>query len=157
MNIATKQVDYLDPAEAEDLLSLLAEYATLEGGEIPNLTGLPNMLADFPTAFSVMAYADSRPQAIGLINCFLGFSTFHLKPLVNVHDVIVTKEFRGMGVSGLMLKAVEQIAEERGCCRLTLEVHANNTSAVHAYQKFGFTGDPSVPNTDTLFLRKSLT
>ena len=158
MRIRTKQVDYRDRQDAADLIRLLSEYARLETGDgVPDLSGLPGQLADFPTAFSVLAYADTDPpSAIGLVNCFFGFSTFLGKRLVNVHDVIVTAEQRGQGVSGAMLEAVQQIAKANDCCRMTLEVYADNTPALRAYAKHGFTRDPAHPSVDSIFLRKSL-
>ncbi|MFK8114984.1 MAG: GNAT family N-acetyltransferase [Rubripirellula sp.] len=156
MNVTTKRVNYRDADDSQQLVRLMKEYVELEGVKQPDLKLLPEKLADFPTAFSVLAYADSNPsQAVGLIDCFYGFSTWKLKPLVNIHDVIVTKDFRGRGVAGVLLSAVEEIAIANGCCRMTLEVYANNERAVRAYQNYGFTGDPSCPGVDTLFLRKS--
>lgn len=158
MPIVTKQVDYLDPTDCADLVRLLSEYARIDHGDsTPDLSGIPQQLAGFPTAFSVLAYADSsRRRAIGLVNCFFGFSTFRGRRLVNVHDVIVTQDHRGSGVSGAMLEAVEAIAREHDCCRLTLEVLASNLPALQAYRKHGFARDPAHSETDTLFLHKPL-
>jgi GNAT superfamily N-acetyltransferase len=158
MLIVTKRVDYLDPSDGADLVRLLSEYAGIEHGDsTPDLSDIPRQLANFPTAFSVLAYADSTCSlAIGLVNCFFGFSTFRGKRLVNVHDVIVTRDYRGQGVSGVMLDEVEQIAIEQDCCRLTLEVLASNSPALKAYGKHGFARDPAHSDTDTLFLHKPL-
>jgi len=158
MPITTKLVDYENPRDCRDLVRLLGEYASLENGDDnPDLSGLPRQLAEFPTAFSLLGYADQDPPiAVGLINCFFGFSTFYGRRLVNVHDLIVTQQHRGKGVGGALLQAVEKIAREHDCCRLTLEVYANNAPALRAYQKHGFSRDPAHPNIDTLFLRKSL-
>lgn len=158
MPITTKRVSYDDPGDCENLVRLLDEYARLEcGDDAPDVGALPQQLANFPTAFSLLAYADSdQTVAVGLTNCFFGFSTFAGRSLVNVHDVIVTEEHRGKGISGVMLEAVERIALEHDCCRVTLEVLADNTPALRAYQKKGFSRDPAHPTTDTFFLRKSL-
>ncbi len=77
------------------------------------------------------------------------------KKLVNIHDVIVTDSHRGRGVVAEMLAKVEMIAREANCCRLTLEVYEDNPSARRAYAKYGFTGDPTHPDVNTLFLRKT--
>ena len=158
MPITTKRVAYDDPGDCADLVQLLDEYARLEcGDDPPDLSFLPQRLANFPTAFSLLAFAGvDQTTAVGLVNCFFGFSTFAGRSLVNVHDVIVTETHRGKGVSGVLLDAVEKIAFEHDCCRVTLEVLADNSSALRAYQKRGFSRDPAHPNTDTLFLRKSL-
>jgi ribosomal protein S18 acetylase RimI-like enzyme len=58
--------------------------------------------------------------------------------LVNVHDVMVAKQFRGLGLSQKMLQKVEEIARQRGCCKITLEVLEGNELAQSAYRKFGF-------------------
>lgn len=158
MQVTTKQVDYRNPNDSRDLKAMLGEYARYETGEDPpNLDSLPNKLAAFPTSFSVLARADDEQgKPIGLMNCFYGFSTFQGRKLVNVHDVIVTQEFRGMGVASNMMDKVREIATLNDCCRLTLEVYANNTSAIRAYQKYGFSRDPAHPNTDIWFLRLPL-
>jgi GNAT superfamily N-acetyltransferase len=157
MSILTKLVDYRNDRDAADVRSLLREYARMESQDRQELEQVPTLLAEFPTAFSVLAHADSRrSQAIGLVNCFFGFSTFEMRRLVNVHDVIVTGEYRGQGVAAAMLQEVERIARSHDCCRLTLEVYADNVAARRAYEKFGFTRDPSHPEVDVHFLRKSL-
>ena len=59
-------------------------------------------------------------------------------------------------MSAELLGAVEQIAVEHDCCRLTLEVYDDNASARRAYQKYGFVRDPDHPELDVWFLRKPL-
>jgi GNAT superfamily N-acetyltransferase len=157
--IQTIRVDYSDPLHRDDLHRLLVEYADFETDEHPpvdaaGLKALPDLLAQFPTAFSVLAY--SGPNAVGLTNCFFGFSTFICQRLVNIHDIMVTESFRGRGVAGRLLEAVEQIARENDCCRLTLEVLDDNAPAQRAYAKFGFGRTPFHPDTETLFWQKSL-
>jgi GNAT superfamily N-acetyltransferase len=157
MHFHLKQVDYQDPKDSADLTGLLREYARFERCDRPELARIPEKLAEFPTSFSVLAYADrSRIEAIGLTNCFYGFSTFELRPLVNIHDVIVTDRFRGQGVAAAMLSEIERIARSRNCCRLTLEVYEDNIPARRAYEKYGFIRDPSHPDVDVHFLRKPL-
>lgn len=152
-----KQVDYHDSTDANELLRLFREYASFENCDRPELSGAVAKLAEMPTAFSVLAFDHSHAdRAIGLVNCFFGFSTFELRPLVNVHDLIVTSDYRGKGVAALMLEEVERIARAHDCCRLTLEVYADNTPARRAYEKHGFMRDPAHPDVDVHFLRKGL-
>ena len=157
MQITTKRVDYSNPDDCRDLISMQSEYARhAMGHDPPELHRLPERLASISTAFSVLAYEQGLDRPIGLINCFFGFSTFKSRPLVNVHVVIVTESHRGRGVSAELLGAVEQIAVEHDCCRLTLEVYDDNASARRAYQKYGFVRDPDHPEVDVWFLRKPL-
>ena len=93
-------------------------------------------LAARPTAFSILAFDGARP--VGLVNCIEGFSTFACRPLVNVHDVAVLASHRGRRIGELMLGLAEQIARERGACKLTLEVLSGNQGARKLYERIGF-------------------
>lgn len=135
--------DYHNPQHQQDISALLNAYAQdpMGGGHaLPEAVqqNLVSALAERPYAFSLIAYVDGQPA--GLTNCFEGFSTFACKPLINIHDLVVLKAFRGKGISLSMLERVEQIARDRGCCKITLEVLSNNQIAQAAYWKFGFGG-----------------
>lgn len=143
MQIELSPADYSNSRHRQDLIQLLDHYAQDPMGGATGLSdfakeNLPGLLAAYPTAFSVLAWVDG--QAAGLVNCFETLSTFKCKPLVNIHDVVVHKSYRGLGLSTRMLNMVEAIALERGCCKLTLEVLQGNTVAREAYRKFGFSG-----------------
>lgn len=135
---------------AAALVQLLDAYAQdpAGGGEALSEFAKANLareLAARPQAFSVLAFAGD--EAVGLVNCIEGFSTFACRPLVNVHDVAVLAGFRGQRVGEQMLALVEQIAQERGACKLTLEVLAGNASAIRLYERVGFAGyqlDPAM-------------
>ena len=140
-DVVVLQASYSNPVHAEAIGVLLNHYAEdpMGGGrplEQDLLRQLPAELAKRPQAFSVLAFVGGTPA--GLVNCFEGFSTFACRPLVNVHDVVVMDQFRGLGLSQKMLQKVEEIARQRGCCKITLEVLEGNAVAQSAYRKFGF-------------------
>jgi len=144
------RTDYADPVHAQALIELLDIYARdLAGGGKPlsdfAKDSLVRELAARPQAFSVLAF--DGEQAVGLINCIEGFSTFACRPLVNIHDVSVRPSHRGRRVGEKMLELVEKIARERGACKLTLEVLQGNLGAVKLYERVGFAGyqlDPAM-------------
>lgn len=143
MKIEIVKADYLNSRHAEALVSLLDGYARDAMGGGQGLTdevkaNLVSQLAQRAFAFSVLAFADGEPA--GLVNCFEGFSTFAAKPLVNVHDVAVAPQFRRRGIAQMMMGYVEEIARERGCCKLTLEVLSGNVGAQEMYVKLGYGG-----------------
>lgn len=160
MSISIVVADYSNSQHKRDIPYLLNAYACdpMGGGkplEKNVQQHLVSRLASLPHAFSILAYVDDEPA--GLTNCFEGFSTFSCKPLVNVHDLVVLPEYRGKGLSIAMLQAVENVAIEKGCCKVTLEVLSNNEIAKAAYLKFGFSGyelDPEVGQ--ALFWQKTL-
>ena len=143
MSTTVTLADYHDAVHAQLVVDLLNAYATDPMG---GATPLPDdvrerlvpAMAATPGAFSVLCFVDDEPA--GLVNCFMGFSTFKAKPLVNIHDVVVVPGHRGKGLTRQMLNEVERVARERGCCKLTLEVLTGNDVAQRAYESFGFEG-----------------
>jgi len=154
------QASYSNPVHAEAIGFLLNQYAedAMGGGQSLSLDTREQLaieLAKRPHAFSVLAFISGEP--VGLVNCFEGFSTFACRPLVNIHDVVVIDSARGQGISQKMLTKVEEIARQRGCCKMTLEVLEGNEVAQGAYRKLGFSDyqlDPQMGR--ALFWQKSL-
>ena len=100
-----------------------------------------------------LAFHNTRP--IGLAICFLGYSSFQGRPLLNIHDLAVSPEMRPQGVGRALLQSSESEARRCGCCRLTLEVRADNAVARRLYEDVGF--HPGNPASDALsFWKKSL-
>ena len=85
---------------------------------------------------TVLAFVDGK--AAGIVISIEGFSTFSCMPLLNIHDVVVSPEFRGRGISKMMLKKVEEIASRLGCCKMTLEVLEGNEVARNLYKSLKF-------------------
>ncbi|WP_439134012.1 GNAT family N-acetyltransferase [Pseudomaricurvus sp.] len=143
MDTEIRLADFSQQADRLALQLLMQEYASdpMGGGQPLSsdiVESLPDKLHHYPGAFSVIAW--SGEKAVGLINCFETLSTFKARPLVNIHDVIVSKSCRGKGISHQMLERVEVIAKDRGCCKLTLEVLQGNERARQVYLAFGFAG-----------------
>ncbi len=89
-----------------------------------------------PACYVFLAYRDGAP--VGFSICFLGFSTFNARPLINIHDIFVDSSVRGMGIGSRMLDRIETKARELNCCRITLEVREDNRVARGLYRKEGF-------------------
>ncbi len=108
------------------------------GGALPDdvMSRLIDGLRAHPTTVILLAYVDGQPA--GIATCFIGFSTFLGKPLINIHDLSVIPEHRGRGIGQTLLQAVETEARKRGCGRITLEVQQSNVRAQKIYQAFGF-------------------
>jgi GNAT superfamily N-acetyltransferase len=109
-----------------------------------------------PTTMIFLACAEGAP--VGILVAFLGFSTFHARPLINLHDVAVVPAARGRGIGRQLVAAVEEKARALGCCRLTLEVLEGNARARRVYTAAGFgPGDDAPADKRYLFLTKPLT
>lgn len=153
-------VDYLDPQQGKDLVSLLNAYALDPlGGKTPLRDEvrqtLPAKLAKVNGANSFIAYLNDQP--VGLLNAFMGFSTFNAAPLINIHDVYVAPEARGKGVVDALFTAIEAVAMELNCCKITLEVLEENGVAQSAYKRLGYKGyDLGEVGGEALFWQKKL-
>jgi GNAT superfamily N-acetyltransferase len=133
--------DLSDPQQGQVIVSLLDQYAQhpMGGGEaLPDYTrrNLAQTLAARSDCFVILAYDNEK--AIGLCNCFECFSTFACKPILNIHDVYVADGYRGKGVASRMMQRAEQLAQELGCCKLTLEVLSKNEPAKASYSASGY-------------------
>jgi ribosomal protein S18 acetylase RimI-like enzyme len=154
------RVDLTQADHGSAVLRLLDEYALDPmGGGLPlsNFVqaNLVVALGDRSDFHGVLAFVDGQPA--GLINCFEGFSTFAAQPLLNIHDVVVSKEYRGRGLFKKMYLEVEAIALDLGACKLTLEVLEGNTVAQSAYRSVGFSGfELAIATGHALFWQKKL-
>lgn len=132
--------DYRDARDAADVVALLDAYARdpMGGGEPLRdevKARLAGDLAANPQAFSLLARLDNK--AVGLANCFMGYSTFAAAPLVNIHDLAVLPGHRGAGIGKALMAAIEVEALKRGACKITLEVLSGNP-ARHLYAREGY-------------------
>lgn len=102
---------------------------------------------------SIVLLAKTGDDYSGLMVAFENFSTFSVKPMINIHDLIVRKEHRGKGIGRLLLETITEIGIKRQCSRITLEVREDNITAQYLYKTLGFAETEPV----MLYWRKNLT
>jgi ribosomal protein S18 acetylase RimI-like enzyme len=156
--VEVQQASFGDPVHRSAIVDILDSYARdrVGGGQplaVDVRERLVPALERHPGCLVLLAFAGERP--VGIAVCFFGFSTFHARPLLNVHDLAVLPECRGIGIGRALLEGVEAHARRAGCCRLTLEVQDDNARARALYARFGF-GDFMVADSPTRFLMKPL-
>ena len=145
MEFVTRRVDYTSDQDRAALTALLNHYACDPmGGGAPLapevLLRLCDELGQRSFAFSFIAWAQTSigEQAVGLANCFEGYSTFKAAPLINIHDIVVHSDWRAQGVGQALMQAVETEGRARNACKITLEVLTGNLVAMKSYSRFGF-------------------
>ena len=131
------------PEHAAAIIPLLDEYARdpMSGGDPLSSSAKENLVAELrkrDNVHVILAFVNDTPA--GLMICFEGFSTFACRPLLNIHDAIVSAQYRGRGIGKQMLQAAEAIAQSIGCCKMTIEVLEGNAVAQATYRSCGFTG-----------------
>lgn len=140
-NITIVDADLSRADHARALVTMLDAYMRdpMEGGEPPSEQVkrdlIPGLRAH-PACYVFLAYRDNGP--VGFSICFLGFSTFNARPLINIHDIFVDSSVRGTGIGAMLLARIEAKARELNCCRLTLEVRQDNVVARGLYRRVGF-------------------
>ena len=135
------RADYTNPKQRSAIPYLLNAYAKgllgfrrkikdhVLGALVPGLERTQN---------AVVLLARTDGEYVGMAICFLGFSTFHAKSLINIHDFMVLEDFRGQGIGRALLGEIETIARDMDCCKITLEVQENNIAARRLYRSGGF-------------------
>src|SRR5689334_2594145 len=160
MSFEIREADWDDASHCRGLLDVLDSYAGAPVGGGAALAAdvrerLIPALREHPAAIVLLALHEQRP--VGAATCFYGFSTFHARPLLNVHDLAVLPEFQSRGIGRALLAAVEERARARGCCKMTLEVREDNHRARKLYLERGFRDFELAGKTyPTLFLAKPL-
>jgi ribosomal protein S18 acetylase RimI-like enzyme len=140
--------DYANPEHRQAIVSLINAYIDDEmGGGDPlskaEQTLLVEGLNKHPKSIVFLAEIDG--VFVGLLTAFENFSTFTVKPMINIHDVIVLQEYRGKGIGRQLMNALVSEAENRGSSRVTLEVRKDNPTAQGLYKSLGFKDtDPSM-------------
>lgn len=153
--------DLHNPQHAAAIVQLLDAYACdpMGGRQALSAYCKANLIAELKKRDSVqvvLAFVDQQPA--GLAICIEGFSTFACQPLLNIHDFAVTGAFRGQGIARKLLDHIEQLARQRGCCKITLEVLSGNQAARALYTDVGFGSyelDPALGG--AIMLQKKLT
>lgn len=158
--LVVMEADLEDPTHQHAVLWLVNAYARDpmgNGRDLPEdvREKLIPGLRKHPASLIFLAFHGDTP--VGIAVCFLGFSTFAARPLINIHDLAVRPEYRQQGVGRRLLERVEAKARELGCCKLTLEVREDNHPAQRLYRTVGFGNvESAVEATPVRFLEKRL-
>ncbi len=140
-NIQILEAEYKNEEHRAAIPFLLNEYAKDLLGFRKELdsTVLENLVPGLKKVSNVIVLlAKTDEKFVGMTICFLGFSTFRARPLLNIHDFLVLKEYRNHSIGKKLLQEVESIAKRMRCCKITLEVQEKNTSARKLYNSFDF-------------------
>lgn len=133
--------DFENPDHLQALADLLNHYMEDPMGNHPPLSKreqlrLVDGLANHPTAF--VLFVSLNDAYAGMVTCFELFSTFQVRPYLYIHDIVVHRSFRGMGLGKLLMSKLVETAKEKNHCKITLEVRSDNVIAQQLYQRMDF-------------------
>lgn len=130
-------------ARAEDsatLLRLLRLLAAFEGEPESVRTNADQLRADGfgPDPKFEALLAESDGAVHGMLIHFPAYSSWHGAPTLMIHDLFIEESWRGQGTGAALLRAAAKLAVARGCCRLDVNVVAENDAGRRFYQRLGF-------------------
>lgn len=159
----TLLADLNNSVHRDYLLEVLADYyaSPIGGGGVMPLEirerVVPGLLqCSNRCVFFAVPNGPEQSTVYGMAVCFVNYSTFKAKPLINIHDLAVKTEFQGAGIGKLLLDTVIAYARSKDYCAVTLEVRRDNHRARALYTKYGF-ADVNEPLTETTMLFGKLT
>jgi len=133
--------DFENPVHLNALADLLNMYMADPMGDSPQLNKLQQLrlvdgLANHPSSLVLFEIFDEK--IVGLATSFINFSTFKVKPYLNIHDFFVHPDYRGKGLAKKLMEELISISEERKYCKINLEVREDNRVAQGLYRSMGF-------------------
>lgn len=136
--------DFSNASHCQALCNLLNQYMADPMGDFPHHDtaqdrALVEGMRNHPTSITLFILDEGKP--VGIVNAYMNFSTFKLKPFINIHDVFVMPAHRGRGLSRRLIAKMKEIAADNGCCKLCLEVRHDNIPAQACYRAEGFEDD----------------
>jgi ribosomal protein S18 acetylase RimI-like enzyme len=146
--VKIKECNFGDHRQRQAIVKLMNHYMADEmGGRRPSYSvtkarAVVEGLEKHPSRLVLLA--EYKGKFVGLCNCFINFATFTAKPFINIHDVVVLNDLRGLGIGRKLMEAVEAKARELGCGKITLEVRSDNLFAQQLYKSMGFHEDTPV-------------
>jgi ribosomal protein S18 acetylase RimI-like enzyme len=154
MNATIRQADLDVAGDRESTLELLNSYSQHpmgSGADLPPdvqqrvVDGLRNH------PMTRVFFATVNDQVVGIAVCFVGYSTFKAKPLLNIHDLHVRSEFGRRGIGAALIDAVVDYTRSIDGCAVTLEVRRDNPARTLYTQKGFQTHNEPLPDDAMLF------
>lgn len=134
----------IDIAKLEDipaLVELLAALFSIEADFKPNVAkqvqGL-RMLILSPETGVIKVARDANGLVIGMVSAQLVISTAQGAPSAWVEDMMITEQYRGMGLGRALLNEALAWAKQKGASRAQLLVDIENEPALGYYQHLGW-------------------
>lgn len=102
---------------------------------VPPLSKKVNLLEYSQKLFdkSVTFEAWYQSNLVGLIACYYNESNAFIT------NVSALKQYSGKGIASTLMQNCIDYSKQKKCSQIKLEVNSLNSSAIHLYNKFGFT------------------
>ena len=139
--ITVEKISFYKTEHQEAFILLLTEYMMdLMGGHKPlKRDKALKVINDLSRHYNYKGFLLKLDgQYVAMSNCFVNYSTFKAQHLLNVHDFIVSPNYRRRGLGKALLEYLIDYSTKNDFCRLNLEVREDNVKAQGLYKKVGF-------------------
>ena len=148
-----------EPHEAEVVARLIVEFRDHLGLDWPSanafLAGVERLIEQRDTAFLLATpNEDAPPSAVAQVRFRYGLWWAAEDCLLE--DLFVREEARNQGLGRALVEGVVDLARERGCRRVELDVNDNNAAALALYRSAGFDNRDDRYGGGNLFMRLHL-
>jgi GNAT superfamily N-acetyltransferase len=130
-----------EPHEAEAVARLVVEFRDHLGLDWPSanafLAGVERLIEHRDTAFLLAAPNEDAPPS-GVAQVRFRYGLWWAAEDCLLEDLFVREDARGQGVGRALVEAVVELARERGCRRVELDVNEANAPALAVYESLGF-------------------
>ncbi|MGE5475411.1 MAG: N-acetyltransferase family protein [Bacteroidales bacterium] len=129
------------PARAGDgatLHALLLELAAFEQGNVDATAADLERDAFGPKPLFEALLAEHDGRAVGMLTYLSLYSSWRGRPALLIHDLFVREQARGLGAGKALVASLRDIARQRGCCRVDVNVLDWNDRARAFYASLGF-------------------
>ncbi|MDR1780553.1 MAG: GNAT family N-acetyltransferase [Tannerella sp.] len=132
--------DFNNEAHTQAVKSLMNAYIEDEmgGGEPLGDADGQRLIDGLQRYKTITLLAESGGVFCGLLVAFENFSTFTVRPMINIHDVFTAPTHRGKGIGRRLMEALIAEAQRLNASRITLEVRDDNLGAQKLYRSMGF-------------------
>ncbi len=89
-------------------------------------------------ASTIFIAVNSSNIITGFVQLYPLYSSTRMKPLLLLNDLFVSPDYRGTGISKLLIEAVKKHCVEVSSCALILETAKNNIAANSLYKSTSF-------------------
>ena len=148
-----------EPHEAEAVARLIVEFRDHLGLDWPSenafLAGVERLIEQRDAAFLLASPHDDAPPA-GVAQVRFRYGLWWAAEDCLLEDLFVREDVRSGGVGRALVEAVIELARERGCRRVELDVNDANAPALKVYESLGFSAQDDRYGGRNLLMRKRL-
>jgi ribosomal protein S18 acetylase RimI-like enzyme len=130
LDTAIVRIDVENTEQRSQFERLFNEYSSALSVSIES--HVAKHLFELPYFSGFICYADGEAAAFAV--CFESYSTYRAKKILNIHDFMVSSNYRGKGVGKALLNGIDQYCRENEFLKITLEVDKDNIIAQKMYR-----------------------